>query len=69
MKKNSTRKAFAPKRILRLPDLDYSKTAVQNSLSSADSRRSYRFAIDDSHCGTAQSQGSLLAKPLPFAIG
>ena len=47
MKKNSIRKASAPKRFLRLPDLDYSKTAVLNSLGSPDSRRSYRFAIDD----------------------
>ena len=47
MKKNSKRKASVPKRVLRLPDLDYSKTAVLNSLGSPDSRRSYRFAIDD----------------------
>ena len=37
----------SPKRVLRLPDLDYAKTAVLNTLSSSDSRRSYRFAIDD----------------------
>ena len=36
-----------PKRILRLPDLDHSKTAVLNTLSSSDSQRAYRFAIDD----------------------
>ena len=36
-----------PKRILRLPDLDHSKTAVLNTLSSPDSQRAYRFAIDD----------------------
>jgi hypothetical protein len=36
-----------PKRILRLPDLDHSKTAVLNSLSSPDSQRAYRFAIED----------------------
>ena len=47
MKKNSTRKAALPKRVLRLPDLDYSKTAVLNSLGSPDSRRSYKLAIDD----------------------
>lgn len=35
----------SPKRVLRLPDLDYAKTAVLNKLSSSDSRRSYRFAI------------------------
>jgi site-specific recombinase XerD len=36
-----------PKRILRLPDLDHSKTAVLNTLSSPDSQRAYRFAIED----------------------
>jgi site-specific recombinase XerD len=36
-----------PKRILRLPDLDHRKTAVLNTLSSSDSQRAYRFAIDD----------------------
>ena len=36
-----------PKRILRLPDLDHAKEAVLNTLSSADSQRSYRFAIND----------------------
>ena len=33
-----------PRRILRLPDLDHSKTAVLNTLSSPDSQRAYRFA-------------------------
>ena len=36
-----------PKRILRLPDLDHTKTTVLSSLRSPDSQRSYRFAIDD----------------------
>lgn len=36
-----------PRRILRLPDLDHSKIAVLNTLSSPDSQRAYRFAIDD----------------------
>src|ERR1700726_3150825 len=36
-----------PRRVLRLPDLDHSKTAVLNTLGSPDSQRSYRFAIDD----------------------
>jgi site-specific recombinase XerD len=36
-----------PKRILRLPDLDHSKTAVLSTLGSPDSQRAYRFAIDD----------------------
>src|SRR6202011_3283848 len=36
-----------PKRVLRLPDLDHAKMAVLNTLSSPESQRSYRFAIDD----------------------
>jgi site-specific recombinase XerD len=48
MKSNkSKQKSRSPKRVLRLPDLDYAKTTVLNTLGSADSRRSYRFAIDD----------------------
>ncbi len=35
------------KTILRLPDLDQSKSAVLNSLSSADAQRGYRHAIDE----------------------
>jgi hypothetical protein len=38
---------WKPKRVLRLPDLDHSKTAVLNILGSPDSERSYRFAIED----------------------
>ena len=48
MKSNrQNRKLIHPKRILRLPDLDHAKVAVLNTLSSPDSQRSYRFAIDD----------------------
>ena len=36
-----------PKRVLRLPDLDFAKSAVLNTLRSAESKRSYQFAIDD----------------------
>jgi len=36
-----------PRRILRLPDLDHSKTAVLSTLPSPGSQRAYRFAIDD----------------------
>jgi site-specific recombinase XerD len=36
-----------PKSILKLPDLDYSKSAVLNSLPSSNSRRSYEHAIRD----------------------
>src|SRR6266852_9617220 len=45
--KTAKQKRPSPKRVLRLPDLDYAKTAVLNTLRSSDSRRSYRFAIDD----------------------
>jgi site-specific recombinase XerD len=36
-----------PKNVLKLPDLDYSKSAVLNSLPSLNSRRSYEHAIRD----------------------
>jgi hypothetical protein len=36
-----------PKSILKLPDLDYSRSAVLNSLPSLNSRRSYDHAIRD----------------------
>jgi hypothetical protein len=35
-----------PKTVLRLPDLDQVKSAVLNSLSSADAQPGYRHAID-----------------------
>jgi hypothetical protein len=41
------RKNKTPKRVLRLPDLDYAKGAVLNTLGSPESKRAYRFAIDD----------------------
>src|SRR3954451_21854451 len=37
----------APKRVLRLPDLDQAKSAVVNSLSSVDAQRGYTHAIDE----------------------
>jgi site-specific recombinase XerD len=45
MKRNLLRRT--PRRILRLPDLDHSKSAVLNSLRSPESQRAYRHAIDD----------------------
>jgi hypothetical protein len=36
-----------PKPVLRLPDLDFAKSTVLNTLRSSESKRSYRFAIDD----------------------
>ena len=43
----SPQKRKHPKTHLRLPDLDYSKTAVLNSLSSVDGQRGYGHAIDE----------------------
>src|ERR1039458_4358911 len=45
--KKSNKKKKTPKRVLRLPDLDYAKGAVLNTLGSPTSKRSYEFAIDD----------------------
>ena len=45
MKRNLLRRK--PRRVLRLPDLDHSKSAVLNSLRSPESQRAYRHAIDD----------------------
>jgi hypothetical protein len=47
MKKSSRKKKKTPKRVLRLPDLDYAKGAVLNTLVSPASKRSYELAIDD----------------------
>jgi site-specific recombinase XerD len=44
---NSKKKLSRPKRVFRLPDLDHTKIVVLNTLSSPDSQRPYRFAIDD----------------------
>jgi site-specific recombinase XerD len=43
----SGRKRKAAKRVLRLPDLDFAKRAVLNTLGSPESKRAYEFAIDD----------------------
>src|SRR6201989_2602458 len=40
-------RAKKPRSVLKLPDLDYSKSAVLNSLPSLNSRRSYEHAIRD----------------------
>jgi hypothetical protein len=39
------------KSILRLPDLEHAKTAVLNSLTSADPQRGYRHAIVHAQAG------------------
>ena len=47
MKRHKPKPNTAPKRVLRLPDLDHAKLAVLNTLGSPASQYSYRFAIDD----------------------
>ena len=46
-KPRSLQKRKLPKYHLRLPDLEYSKTAVLNSLTSVDGQRGYGHAIDE----------------------
>jgi site-specific recombinase XerD len=46
-KPRSPHKRKYPKTHLRLPDLEYSKTAVLNSLTSTDGQRGYGHAIDE----------------------
>jgi hypothetical protein len=46
--KSSARKPHArTKTVLRLPDLEHAKSAVLNSLNSADAERGYRHVIDE----------------------
>ena len=45
--KHKTAAAKKPKARLGLPDLDYSKAAVLNSLRSAESKRGYRHSIEE----------------------
>src|SRR5499425_524483 len=47
MKPKRNRRTSRPKRVLRLPDLEHARTAVLNSLSSPESQRGYRHAIDE----------------------
>lgn len=44
-KKSKSKRKRAPKAILKLPDLEQSKSAVLNSLTSPSSQRSYDHAI------------------------
>ena len=46
-KSSSLKQRKHPKTRLRLPDLEFSKTAVLNSLSSVDGQRGYGHAIDE----------------------
>jgi integrase len=47
MMKKSDRRNRTTKRVLRLPDLDYAKRSVLNTLGSPASKRAYEFGIDD----------------------
>ena len=47
IKQKRNRRTSHPKRVLRLLDLEHARTAVLNSLSSPESQRGYRHAIDE----------------------
>src|SRR5918999_3232262 len=47
MPKSKSRKKKTPKRVLALPDLEQTKTAVLNSLTSASGQRTYDHAIKE----------------------
>ena len=47
MVRHNTSKRSKAKTILRLPDLEQSKTAVLHSLAAASSQESYRHAIEE----------------------
>ena len=46
-KAKTTKPNQTPKAVLKLPDIDQAKSAVLNSLSSADAQRGHRHAIDE----------------------
>jgi hypothetical protein len=56
-----SKKKRAPKTVLKLPDLEQSKSAVLNSPTSPSSQRSYDHA--SALTGIAQSRGWLSTKP------
>ena len=45
--RKSRKKRKSPKRVLALPDLEQSKSAVLNSLTSKSGQRTYNHAIDE----------------------
>ena len=47
MKRPKSKPKSAPKRVLRLSDLDHTKLSVLNTLGSPQSQRAYGIAIDD----------------------
>jgi len=52
------RRKRVPKRVRALPNLEQSKAAVLNTLTSASGQRTYDHAIGSSSPGTAQSRAS-----------
>ena len=67
-KPTSKRTRPKPKAVLRLPDLDQAKSAVLNSLTSADAQRGYRHAIDEFVEWYCSEPGSRSAERLSSAI-
>jgi hypothetical protein len=47
MRQKNKTKRRSPKTVLRLPDLDHSKSSVLQTLGSVASQKTYAFAIDD----------------------
>lgn len=47
MAKSKTKRKRTPKHVLKLPDLEQSKSAVLNSLTSRSSQRTYDHAISE----------------------
>ena|SRR5947209_1684849 len=61
------RKRRPPKRSLALPDLEQTKSAVLNSLTSKIGQRTYNHAINESFIGTARNHDLLSITRLFFA--
>ena len=61
MSKSKSRKKKTPKRVLALPDLEQTKTAVLNSLTSASGQRTYDHA--NARCPTRWRVWSNSAAP------
>ena len=68
MSKSKCRKKKTPKRVLALPDLEQTKTAVLNSLTSASGQRTYDHAIVSSSPGNARSRASLSTAPCAHKV-
>jgi hypothetical protein len=58
MAKSKASRKRTPKHVLKLPDLEQSKSAVLNSLTSPSSQRTYDLQSENSSNGTVQNPGS-----------